>query len=137
MSLLGMLSGTLRRPSMSSLKASSLEGRPVSRVKALRTQVVRATSPNVPIWGRPEGPYPVSNSAWSLPDAARRVATFRASSNGQALGMSVRLLRSLSDMAGSYGRGGPRSIGTVGQGRNGQNFMRIREWLVDLGGLLG
>lgn len=29
---------------------------------AQRTMLVRATSPNVPICGRPEGPYPVSNN---------------------------------------------------------------------------
>jgi hypothetical protein len=55
-SLFGTLSGTLRNPSMSSLKASSFDGRPVMTVKACRTQEVRATSPNVPICGRPEGP---------------------------------------------------------------------------------
>ena len=55
-SRLGTLSGTLRSPSMSSLNAISREGRPVSTVKAWRTQEVRATSPNVPICGRPDGP---------------------------------------------------------------------------------
>jgi hypothetical protein len=52
----GTLSGTFRSPSMSSLKATRREGRPVSRSKARRTQVVRATSPKVPMCGRPEGP---------------------------------------------------------------------------------
>ena len=41
---------------MSSLNASSRDGRPVSSVKAWRTHVVRATSPNVPMWGSPDGP---------------------------------------------------------------------------------
>ncbi len=43
---------------MSSEKAISLvlTASPVSTRKAWRTMVVRATSPNVPIWGRPEGP---------------------------------------------------------------------------------
>jgi hypothetical protein len=41
---------------MSSLNAISRDGKPVSAWNALRTQVVRATSPNVPIWGRPDGP---------------------------------------------------------------------------------
>jgi hypothetical protein len=52
----GTLSGTFRSPSMSSLKASSLLGSPVRRVNAFRTQLVRATSPKVPICGRPDGP---------------------------------------------------------------------------------
>ena len=54
--LFGTLSGTLRSPSMSSLNASSREARPVSSVNARRTHDVRATSPNVPICGRPDGP---------------------------------------------------------------------------------
>ncbi len=41
---------------MSSLNASKRDGRPVRVVKALRTQVVRATSPKVPMCGKPEGP---------------------------------------------------------------------------------
>ena len=74
---------------MSSLKASRREGRPVSAVKARRTQVVRATSPNVPICGRPEGPYPVSNRAAALPCFSSRAATLAASSKGQAFGTSA------------------------------------------------
>jgi hypothetical protein len=54
--LFGTFSGTFLSPSISSEKASSRDGRPVSRAKARRTQVVRATSPKVPICGRPEGP---------------------------------------------------------------------------------
>ena len=51
-----MLSGTLRKPSMSSEKQISRVGilSSVSTRKAWRTMVVRATSPKVPIWGRPE-----------------------------------------------------------------------------------
>ena len=43
---------------MSSEKQISLVGilSSVSTRKAWRTMVVRATSPNVPIWGSPEGP---------------------------------------------------------------------------------
>ncbi|MGY4617793.1 hypothetical protein ACVWZ4_003020 [Bradyrhizobium sp. USDA 4472] len=57
-SLFGTLSGTLRKPSMSSEKASKrvLILSSVSTRKAWRTIEVRATSPNVPICGRPEGP---------------------------------------------------------------------------------
>ena len=47
---------------MSSEMAISRVGMSLISSKARRTQVVRATSPKVPIWGRPEGPYPVSNS---------------------------------------------------------------------------
>ena len=74
---------------MSSLNASRREGMPVSSVNARRTQLVRATSPNVPICGRPEGPYPVSNKAVVLPLAWRRAATLAASSKGQAFGTSM------------------------------------------------
>ena len=52
----GMLSGTLRSPSMSSEKQKSRVGRSDRRLKAWRTMVVRTTSPKVPICGRPEGP---------------------------------------------------------------------------------
>ena len=54
----GTLSGTLRRPSMSSEKAieAGRDRSPVSTRKAWRTIEVRATSPKVPICGRPEGP---------------------------------------------------------------------------------
>ena len=31
-------------------------------LEALRTMLVRTTSPKVPICGKPDGPYPVSNS---------------------------------------------------------------------------
>ena len=55
-SLFGMLSGTLRRPSISSEKQMSRVGTSDSRRKAWRTMVVRTTSPKVPMWGRPEGP---------------------------------------------------------------------------------
>ena len=57
-SLFGTLSGTLRSPSMSSENAISrvLILSSVSTRKAWRTMVVRATSPNVPMCGRPEGP---------------------------------------------------------------------------------
>ena len=58
MSLFGTLSGTLRKPSMSSENANSrvLTLSSVSTRKAWRTMVVRATSPKVPICGRPDGP---------------------------------------------------------------------------------
>jgi hypothetical protein len=55
-SLLGTLSGTLRSPSMSSLNAISRVGTSLIASKARRTIVVRSTSLNVPICGRPEGP---------------------------------------------------------------------------------
>ncbi len=52
------LSGIFRMPSMSSEKTSIrvLHLAAVSTSKALRTIEVRATSPKVPICGRPEGP---------------------------------------------------------------------------------
>ena len=53
---LGMLSGTLRKPSMSSEKHRSRVLIPVMVSKACRTMVVRATSPKVPICGSPDGP---------------------------------------------------------------------------------
>ena len=58
MSLLGTLSGTFRSPSMSSEKHTSrvLTRPSVSTSKAWRTMAVRATSPNVPICGSPDGP---------------------------------------------------------------------------------
>ncbi len=58
MSLFGTLSGTLRSPSMSSENAISrvFTLSSVSTRNAWRTMVVRATSPNVPICGRPDGP---------------------------------------------------------------------------------
>ena len=57
-SWLGTLVGTFLSPSMSSEKAISLVGMAssVSARKALRTMVVRDTSPKVPRCGRPEGP---------------------------------------------------------------------------------
>ncbi len=56
--LFGTFSGTLRNPSMSSEKATRRVGMLslVSVRKAWRTIEVRATSPKVPICGRPEGP---------------------------------------------------------------------------------
>ncbi len=41
---------------MSSEKANSRVGMSESREKARRTMLVRATSPKVPMCGRPEGP---------------------------------------------------------------------------------
>ena len=52
----GTLSGTLRSPSISSEKQISRVGTPVITSNAWRTIVVRATSPKVPICGRPDGP---------------------------------------------------------------------------------
>ncbi len=52
----GTLSGTLRIPSMSSEKQISRVGISEITSKARRIIVVRATSPKVPICGRPEGP---------------------------------------------------------------------------------
>ena len=52
----GTFSGTLRIPSMSSEKQKSRVGMSEMISKARRIIEVRATSPKVPIWGRPEGP---------------------------------------------------------------------------------
>jgi hypothetical protein len=49
MSWLGTLSGTFLSPSMSSENAISLVGTSESASNAWRTQLVRATSPKVPI----------------------------------------------------------------------------------------
>ena len=57
-SWLGTLSGTLRSPSMSSEKASRRVLTVDISSKARRTQVVRATSPKVPMCGRPDGRSP-------------------------------------------------------------------------------
>ena len=53
-----LVAGTLRSPSISSEKASSRVAilPSVRTSKARRTMLVRATSPKVPICGRPEGP---------------------------------------------------------------------------------
>ena len=56
MSAFGTLSGTLRSPSMSSEKAQRRVGMSDIVLNAWRTMVVRATSPNVPMCGRPDGP---------------------------------------------------------------------------------
>ena len=58
MSRLGTLSGTFLRPSISSEKQISrvLRLPSVKTSKAWRTMAVRATSPNVPMCGSPEGP---------------------------------------------------------------------------------
>src|SRR5262245_19581121 len=92
MSRLGTLSGTLRRPSMSSENEISrvLMLSPVSTRNAWRTMVVRATSPNVPICGRPDGPYPVSKITSSLGYCLSCATILRASSNGQAFDCSAR-----------------------------------------------
>jgi len=52
----GTLSGTLRMPSTSSEKQISRVGMSEISSKARRIIVVRATSPKVPICGRPLGP---------------------------------------------------------------------------------
>ena len=52
----GTLSGTLRMPSMSSEKQISRVGMSEIVSKARRIIVVRATSPKVPMCGRPLGP---------------------------------------------------------------------------------
>src|SRR5271168_140583 len=51
--------------------------------------VVRATSPKVPICGRPDGPYPVSNSTSSFGFFFSRATIAFACSNGQALDCSA------------------------------------------------
>src|SRR5271170_6862754 len=57
--------------------------------------VVRATSPKVPICGRPDGPYPVSNSTSSFGFLFSRATIAFACSNGQALDCSASARRSL------------------------------------------
>ena len=54
----GTFGGILRRPSMSSLNEISRVGilSSVRARNAARTMVVRATSPKVPMCGRPDGP---------------------------------------------------------------------------------
>ncbi len=76
---------------MSSEKAMSLvlTLSSVSTRKAWRTMVVRATSPKVPIWGRPDGPYPVSKITSDFGERFRRSISFLASSNGQAFETSA------------------------------------------------
>ena len=51
--------GTFLKPSISSEKTKSFTFLSVSFLKALITIDVRKTSPNVPICGKPDGPYPV------------------------------------------------------------------------------
>src|SRR5204862_7162562 len=110
---LGMLPGTLRRPSMSSEKAMRRVLTSLICSKAWRTQVVRAPSPKVPMCGRPEGPYPVSKMtvSFGLPAAAKRssrLSTLRASSNGHACAFSASsrredgALASVTDMWSQY-----------------------------------
>ena len=55
-SRLGTLVGALRSPSMSSEKANRRVGMSDNWWKAWRTIDVRATSPKVPMCGRPDGP---------------------------------------------------------------------------------
>ena len=55
-SLLGKLSGTFLNPSISSEKTINFASISVNFLKALITIQVLKTSPNVPIWGNPEGP---------------------------------------------------------------------------------
>ena len=71
---------------------------PVSTRKACRTMVVRATSPNVPICGSPEGPYPVSNTTSDFGERSSRAISLRASSNGQALETSAASRRDCKDI---------------------------------------
>ena len=56
MSCCGTFSGTFRIPSMSSEKQINRVGMSLISSNALRIIVVRATSPKVPMCGRPEGP---------------------------------------------------------------------------------
>src|SRR5690242_21790182 len=55
-SLLGTLSGTLRRPSLSSEKQNSLVGTSERRWNGWRTIDVHTTSPKVPLCGNPDRP---------------------------------------------------------------------------------
>ena len=56
MAWLGTLSGTLRKPSISSENSISRVGASDIAWNAWRTIVVRSTSLNVPMCGRPDGP---------------------------------------------------------------------------------
>ena len=79
---------------MSSLKAISRvrQWSPVSARKALRTMVVRATSPKVPMCGRPDGPYPVSSTT-----GRRRASNLARASSALPASISARAsARSLS-----------------------------------------
>jgi hypothetical protein len=53
--------------------------------KARRIQVVRAISANVPIWGKPLGPKPVSNRTGIFSDFENRLRNLSASLKGQDL----------------------------------------------------
>ena len=83
---LGTLLGTLRMPSRSSEKQTSRVGMSLNSRKARITIDVRATSPNVPMWGKPLGPYPVSNNTYPFSGGifSNRFNIRRASSKGQA-----------------------------------------------------
>ena len=61
-SLLGTLSGTFLNPSISSENAINFVGQLTIAISAFLTMVVLTTSPNVPMCGNPDGPYPVSKS---------------------------------------------------------------------------
>ena len=76
---------------------------------------VRATSPKVPMCGRPEGPYPVSNSTkpFSGVLSPSRFNRLRASAKGQALAFWAWSLRPVMDVVLSGGRELP-SAGNYG-----------------------
>ena len=86
-SWLGTLSGTFLKPSMSSENVIISVGKSVSWLSALTIIEVRATSPKVPIWGNPLGPYPVWRVIlpfFSIKAFLSR-SIFLASTKGQAL----------------------------------------------------
>ena len=69
---------------------------PVKVSKAKRTILVLATSPKVPMWGNPEGPYPVSNKTGTslpspelLPIFFNLSLKFLASTKGQEFDLSA------------------------------------------------
>jgi hypothetical protein len=68
---------------MSSEKTTILAGTSDIILNACITNVVRKTSPNVPMCGRPDGPYPVSSITSLLPLLSIRLIIFRTSTNGQ------------------------------------------------------
>src|ERR1700722_17069357 len=100
MSRVGIYTGILRRPSMSSEKAISLvlTLAPASTRKACLTMLVRATSPKVPRCGRPDGPYPVSKITSLRSERSSRAINFRASSKGHAFDVCAASAKACGDI---------------------------------------